>query len=165
MSVQDQLTIVVADDDPGDRALFSDALSQACIANPVVFVEDGFDLLNYLLQRRKYRTPDDPRCPGLVLLDLNMPGMDGREALERIRSTVELRNIPVVVLTTSPTAEDIRRSYEHGANSFITKPATFAGLVHVVHALQAYWIDTVELPAATERTAPDLLPDDSSSNE
>jgi len=122
-------------------------LGDARIANAVRFVDDGEELLDYLNQRGKYagEAGNAPR-PGLILLDLNMPRMDGREALKLIKDDTMLRDIPVVVLTTSGLDEDIARTYQSGVNSFITKPVTFPGLVEAMKVLCRYWLRIVELP-------------------
>jgi CheY-like chemotaxis protein len=141
------ITILVCDDDEDDRALTEQALEDAHISNRVRFVGDGEELLDYLYQRGKFAgaTGKAPR-PGLILLDLNMPKMDGREALKVIKEDVTLRDIPVVVLTTSRLDEDMIRSYRLGVNSFITKPVTFSGLVDAMNVLGRYWLEIVELP-------------------
>jgi CheY-like chemotaxis protein len=143
------VTILVCDDDADDRLLTKKALEDAHIANAVKFVEDGEDLLDYLYQRNAYggETGKAPR-PGLILLDLNMPKLDGREALRVIKNDPELRSIPVVVLTTSSRDEDIARSYGLGVNSFITKPVTFSGLLEAMRVVGRYWLEIVELPPA-----------------
>lgn len=141
------ITILMADDDADDRMLAHDAMQESRLCNCFRFVEDGQELMDYLKRRGKYATEDAPR-PGLILLDLNMPRKDGRRALEEIKSDPELRRIPVVVLTTSKTEEDILRTYDLGANSFITKPVTFERLVEIVRTLGVYWFNIVELPGA-----------------
>jgi CheY-like chemotaxis protein len=141
----DPVVILMADDDADDRMLARDAMIESRLANPFVVVEDGQELMDYLHRVGKYATCDAPR-PGLILLDLNMPRMDGREALRAIKSDPELRCIPVVILTTSKTEEDVLRSYDLGANSFITKPVTFERLVEIVSALGLYWLNIVQLP-------------------
>lgn len=142
------VTILVADDDADDRMLIADAFEEACLKNPVDFVEDGIDLLDYLKREGKYADKDDDdSLPGIILLDLNMPRMDGRTALKEIRADARLRKIPIVVLTTSKSEEDILRTYDLGVNSFITKPVTFDGLVQVVQVLNQYWIEIVALPS------------------
>lgn len=140
------ITIVIADDDPEDRMLAEDALKGSRLVNDVRFVEDGEDLLEYLQRRGKYSDPDSAPRPGLILLDLNMPRMDGREALQQIKQDPELRRIPVVVLTTSKAEEDIYRSYDLGVNSFIIKPVTFESLVNIMRVLERYWFEIVEIP-------------------
>jgi CheY-like chemotaxis protein len=141
------ITIVVADDDPDDRMLMKDALEENRLADDLHFVENGEELMDYLNHRGKYLDPAGSPRPGLVLLDLNMPKKDGREALREIDVDPRLRSIPIVVMTTSEAEEDIERSYGLGANSFITKPVTFAALVDVTRMLGRYWLDVVALPA------------------
>ncbi len=141
------LTILLADDDADDRMMASEALAEARIANPLVCVEDGGELLDYLLGTGPYAGARPP-LPGLILLDLNMPRVDGREALCQLKQHPELRRIPVIVLTTSKAEKDIRTTYDLGVNSFITKPVSFNGLVDVMRGLGHYWLEIVELPAA-----------------
>jgi CheY-like chemotaxis protein len=143
------ITILICDDDEDDQALTKQALEDAHISNALMFVEDGEQLLDYLNQRGVYAGEKGlaPR-PGLILLDLNMPRMDGREALQRIKSDPALRDIPIVVLSTSSADQDIVRSYQMGVNSFITKPVTFTGLVEAMNVLGRYWLEIVELPPA-----------------
>lgn len=141
------ITIVVCDDDEDDRLLTEQALKDARVSNDVRFVDDGEDLLDYLYQRGRFagETGLAPR-PGLILLDLNMPKMDGREALRRIKGDLSLHDIPVVILTTSNLDADVIRSYRLGVNSFITKPVTFSGLVEAMNVLGRYWLEIVALP-------------------
>ena len=139
------IVILMADDDADDRVLARDAMHENRLGNCVRFVEDGQELMDYLNRAGRYTTEDAPR-PGLILLDLNMPRKDGRQALREIKGNPELRCIPVVVLTTSKTEEDILRTYDLGANSFITKPVTFEGLVDIVRGLGSYWFNIVTLP-------------------
>ena len=148
------ITILICDDDADDRLLTQQALEGAHVSNAVNFVEDGEQLLDYLYQRGAYagETGKAPR-PGLILLDLNMPNMDGREALKVIKADVSLRDIPVVVLSTSALDEDIVRSYKLGVNSFITKPVTFSGFVEVMNVLGRYWLEIVELPPVPDLSA------------
>jgi CheY-like chemotaxis protein len=140
------ITILLADDDEDDRLLARDALAESRLANDLYMVSDGEELMDYLLRRGEYAELADSPRPGLILLDLNMPKMDGREALKEIKSHPNLRQIPVVVLTTSQAEEDIYRTYDLGANSFITKPVMFASLVRVMKNLGNYWFEIVELP-------------------
>jgi CheY-like chemotaxis protein len=140
------IVILMADDDADDRLLAKDALTECRLANDLHFVEDGEELLEYLQRRGKYSSMVDAPRPGLILLDLNMPKKDGREALKEIRADPELRKIPVVVLTTSKADSDIGCIYELGANSFISKPVSFDSLVEVMKILGRYWFEIVELP-------------------
>jgi CheY-like chemotaxis protein len=148
MSPRTSVVILMADDDADDRDLTRDALAESRLANDLHFVEDGVQLLDYLHQRGPYSRPGSAPRPGVILLDLNMPRKDGREALLEIKADPELRKIPVVVMTTSKAEEDIAQSYDLGASSFITKPVTFEGLVEVVRGLGKYWFEIVELPPA-----------------
>jgi two-component system response regulator len=140
------ITILMADDDADDRLMTRDAFAENRLANDLRFVENGVELLDYLKRRGKYSDPASSPRPGLILLDLNMPKMDGREALEAIKADPDLKRIRIVVLTTSKAEEDIYRSYNLSAASYITKPVTFDALVEVVKALGKYWLEIVELP-------------------
>jgi CheY-like chemotaxis protein len=144
------ITILLADDDPDDRMLAREALEESRLANDLHFVEDGEELMDYLYRRGKYTSMASSPRPGLILLDLNMPKKDGREALKEIKADPDLRRIPVVVLTTSKAEEDLLRAYDLGANSFITKPVAFGGLVDVMKALGRYWFRIVDLPSVLE---------------
>ena len=147
LNSQAPLTILLADDDPDDRMMAADALSEARVSNPLICVEDGVELLDYLFGTGKYEA-NPPALPGLILLDLNMPRVDGREALAKLKQDPVLRRIPVIVLTTSEADDDIFRTYDLGVNSFITKPVSFDGLVDVMRGLGHYWLEIVALPAA-----------------
>ena len=141
------VTILMADDDEDDRVLTADALRRSRLVNDMRFVVDGDDLMKYLRGEGAYAPGGLPSPrPGLILLDLNMPKKDGREALAEIKGDPELRQIPVVVLTTSKAEEDIFRTYDLGVNSFVSKPVTFEQLAEVMTALALYWFDLVELP-------------------
>jgi CheY-like chemotaxis protein len=140
------ITILLADDDEDDRLMTRDALRDARLHNPLRTVIDGVELMEYLRREGEYADPDESPRPGMILLDLNMPRMDGREALGAIKGDPELRSIPVVVLTTSKAEEDVVRSYDLGVNSFITKPVTFLGLVEVMKVFSRYWLEIVDLP-------------------
>lgn len=144
------ITILMADDDEDDRELARDALQDARLANDMRFAVDGQDLMDYLRREGPYAdaTVDAPR-PGIILLDLNMPKKDGREALAEIKGDPALRRIPVVVLTTSKDEADVLRTYDLGVSSFITKPVTFGGLVEVMRTWSRYWFELVELPSDT----------------
>ena len=140
------ITILMADDDPDDRQLTKDAFVESRLLNDLRFVEDGEELLDYLQHRGKYVDPASSPRPGLILLDLNMPRKDGREALKEIKADPALRKIRVVILTTSKAEEDICRSYDLSAASYITKPVTFSAMVDVVKTLGKYWLEIVALP-------------------
>lgn len=137
------ILLVMAEDDPEDRMLAEDAFKQARLASRLVTVPDGEHLLNYLYRRDGY---ENATRPDLLLIDLNMPRKDGREAIAEIKADPQLRSIPIVVLTTSGTEEDITYSYDIGVNSYIKKPVTFEKLVHIVRTLGSYWFEIVELP-------------------
>jgi CheY-like chemotaxis protein len=138
--------VLVADDDEDDRELTRDALLEVN-AGTVRFVRDGQELLDYL--RNKGAEAGQPaETPDLVLLDLNMPRMNGAQALSEIRADRDIASIPVVVFTTSRDEQDVRDSYERGANSFISKPSTFADLVEAMRAFRTYWADVVNLPTS-----------------
>lgn len=136
----------MADDDADDRLLAKDALAECKLPGELHFVENGEELLDYLNRRGKFAHVAQSPRPGLILLDLNMPKKDGREALREIKNNPDLRKIPVVVLTTSTADIDINQIYDIGANSFISKPVTFDSLVKVMRILGDYWCDVVELP-------------------
>lgn len=141
------ITILMADDDEEDRDLTHEALERAHLTNQVRFVGDGQELLDYLRREGRYADPAaDAPTPGIILLDLNMPKKDGREALAEIKADPDLKSIPIVVLTTSRDEEDVVRSYDLGVNSFISKPVTFGSLVDVMGAWGRYWFEIVELP-------------------
>jgi CheY-like chemotaxis protein len=141
------ITILMADDDDDDRMLAQKALRGSRLVNDMRFAVDGEDLMRYLRHEPPYANGLDAPRPGLILLDLNMPKMDGREALSLIKADPVLRQIPVIVLTTSAAEEDVIRTYDLGVNSFITKPVTFEGLVEVMSTLSRYWFEIVDLPA------------------
>ena len=147
------ITILYADDDPEDRMLVKEAWEENRLANPLHFVEDGEELMDYLRRRGKYVDLKDEPMPGMILLDLNMPRKDGREALQEIKADPRLRLIPVVVLTTSKAEEDIFRAYDLGVNSFILKPVTFESLVDITLTLSKYWFEVVELPSESSEDA------------
>jgi len=136
--------LLMADDDADDRQMTREALEESRVLNDIGFVEDGEQLMDYLHQRGRYAR--GAQRPDLILLDLNMPRKDGREALAEIKGDPALRQIPVVILTTSKAEEDIFRSYDLGVNSYVTKPVTFQGLVEVMRGLGCYWVQLVQLP-------------------
>ena len=148
------VSILMADDDEDDRLMTQEALANSHLANDLRFVVDGEDLMDYLHQRGAYgegglEAPE----PGIILLDLNMPKKDGREALREIKADPQLKHIPVVVMTTSKAEADIFMTYNLGVNSFITKPVTFAGLCEVVQGFSRYWFEIVELPVFVDADA------------
>lgn len=145
---RERITILMADDDPDDRLLVQDAFDEIRLANPLVFVEDGIELMDYLRRSGAYTHLAGTPLPGLILLDLNMPKKDGRETLREIKQDPALRTIPIVVLTTSNAEEDILRTYDLGSNSFIVKPVTFDKLVEIIRKVTQYWLEIVRLPPA-----------------
>jgi CheY-like chemotaxis protein len=142
------IRILMAEDDPDDRLMVKEALAEARIINAIEFVNDGEELLDYLKRRGEFSYLKGEPYPGLILLDLNMPRKDGRDALMEIKSDTRLKHIPVVALTTTRSEEDITNLYACGINSYIIKPITFDALVEVMKALTSYWFEIVELPVA-----------------
>jgi len=140
------ITILMADDDADDRQLTREALEDARLINDIRFVENGEELMEYLRRQGKYAPPAEAPRPGIILLDLNMPRKDGRTVLKELKQDADLRTIPVVVLTTSKSDEDVYRSYDLGVNSYIVKPVTFEALVDTLQTLEKYWFEIVELP-------------------
>lgn len=146
MTTHERITILMADDDPDDRLLVQDAFDEIRLSNPLVFVEDGVELMDYLRRCGTYAHLAGTPLPGLILLDLNMPKKDGREVLKEIKQDLALRTIPIVILTTSNVEEDILRTYDLGTNSYIIKPVTFDKLVEIVSKVTQYWLEIVRLP-------------------
>lgn len=144
------MTILLAEDDPDDRMLAQEAFDESMLLNSLEMVEDGEELMDYLHSTGKFSGESARPRPGLILLDLNMPRKDGREALKEIKSDPELRRIPIVVLTTSKAEEDILRTYDLGVNSFVVKPVTFDALVDVLKTIGKYWFEIVQLPCDNE---------------
>jgi len=147
MTDQHEVTILVAEDDPDDRLLIDDALSESRLCNKIRFAHDGEELMQYLRNEGKFADEIENPRPGLILLDLNMPKMDGREALSEIKKDADLRRIPVVILTTSKAEEDVLKTYDLGVSSFITKPVSFEDFVDVMQTIGKYWFKIVHLPA------------------
>jgi CheY-like chemotaxis protein len=139
------ITILMADDDADDRLLTKEAFEASRLANELRFVEDGVELLDYLYHRGKFADPATSPRPSILLLDLNMPKKDGREVLADIRKDPQFTHIRIIILTTSKAEEDILRTYDLGATSYITKPVTFDSMVDVVKTLGRYWLEIVEL--------------------
>jgi CheY-like chemotaxis protein len=138
--------ILMAEDDSDDRLLAKDAMAESGLSMELRFVEDGVELMDYLNRRNKFIQPENSPRPGLIILDLNMPRKDGREALREIKTDPELRRIPVVVLTTLTAGPDIAKVYELGANSFISKPVAFNALIGLLKSVANYWFTVVVLP-------------------
>jgi CheY-like chemotaxis protein len=147
------IRIVVADDDADDRMMIKDAFEESKLGNPIDFVEDGMELMEYLKREGKYASLSGQPYPGFILLDLNMPRKDGRTALKEIKESSELHRIPIVILTTSKAEEDIIKTYNLGVNSFICKPVSFDKLVDIVKTVGHYWIEIVALPPECQRVA------------
>jgi CheY-like chemotaxis protein len=145
------IIILMADDDEDDILLTQKALQKGKLLNTLYSVKDGEELLDYLLLRGDHTDPAHAPRPGIILLDLNMPKKDGREALKDIKAHADLQDIPIVVFTTSKAEEDIYRSYKLGVNSFITKPVTFENMIEVMRALGTYWFEIVTLPTENKR--------------
>jgi CheY-like chemotaxis protein len=143
--------ILLAEDDLGDQELTTRALKEGKIENELYIVKDGEEALDYLFRRGRYTDPKTSPRPDLFLLDLNMPKLDGRQVLEQICSIHELRNIRVVVLTTSHQEEDITRSYDLGVHSYITKPVDLDQFFNVIRTLEEYWLQIVVLPAKDDK--------------
>lgn len=146
MATHQPAPILLAEDDPDDRFLLIDAIRRSSLAVAVQVVEDGEALMDYLLRRGSYTAPGAAPRPSLILLDLNMPRKDGREALREIKNNPVLRPIPVVVLTTSASQRDINQSYDLGVNAYLTKPDSVDDLTHAVRVLHDFWFRAVRLP-------------------
>jgi CheY-like chemotaxis protein len=144
------VTILMAEDNEDDRLLTLEAMHTARLVNDLRFVSNGVELLDYLQRRGEYADPDSAPWPGIILLDINMPMMDGLTALRRLKDDPALRRIPVVMLTTSDDQHDVLRSYDLGAASYVTKPVTFSSLVELVRTLEGYWTGIVTLPPSDE---------------
>jgi CheY-like chemotaxis protein len=142
------ITILMADDDADDRELAQEALRLSQVPSDLRCVEDGEELLDYLNRRGRYSAPESAPEPGLILLDLNMPRMDGHEVLRQLKRDSRLKRIPVIILSTSRRDEDVAGSYDLGANCFITKPGSFSELIQMMKVLDAHWVQTAELPHA-----------------
>jgi len=145
-TVNNQVPILIADDDKEDCEMIREAFQESRLLNRLFFVHDGEELMNYLKRQGKYEDQNQYPMPGLILLDLNMPKKDGREAIQEIRSSDEFKQIPIVVLTTSQAEEDVFRTYNLGVNSLITKPVEFSSLVQIMKDLGHYWFELVKLP-------------------
>lgn len=149
-----QQPILIVEDSPEDFLMIKRGFAKAKLANPIFHCEDGDEALDFLFHRGQYSPPQDPPVPGIILLDLNLPGTDGQEVLREIKEHPSLKTIPVIVLTTSTDERDIKNSYSNGANSYITKPVTFTGFTQAVQRLKDYWFSIVILPHGEERERP-----------
>lgn len=138
--------VLVAEDDADDRLLIQKAFKRGTETGNLVYVENGEELLKYLKREAPYTNEEQYPRPQIVLLDLNMPKKDGREALREIKTDKDLCKIPVIVLTTSRAQDDIEHMYKMGSNSYITKPSSFDGLLTIAKEIEEYWFRTVELP-------------------
>ena len=147
------IRILVAEDDADDRMMIKDAFEESKLGNPIDFVEDGVQLLEYLRREGPYQNLAGQPFPGFILLDLNMPRKDGRTVLKEIKSDPVLHRIPIIILTTSKAEEDIIKTYNLGVNSFICKPVSFDKLVDIVKTVGHYWIEIVALPPECQRSA------------
>ncbi|GAA4313838.1 response regulator [Compostibacter hankyongensis] len=140
-----QPPILIAEDDADDRFLLQSAFEEQGYKGEIQFVNNGVELLDHLSAILDGKE-EDRRFPGLILLDLNMPKKDGREALQEIKQHEVLRKIPVIVFTTASNGREVDRCYSIGANSYLVKPVSFEGLLKVVGALNDYWFRTVCIP-------------------
>ena len=147
MRNEKKLVILIADDDEDDRLMTKEAFEELQLLNELVFVKDGVELLEYLRHQGAYVDVESCPRPGLILLDLNMPRMDGREALKEIKKDDDLKSIPVSIFSTSKAEEDVIRSYNLGVNCFVTKPVTYKALLKVISQLSSFWFELVSLPA------------------
>ncbi len=146
LEIKKQPVILYAEDDDDDYLLVTDAFRQADFKPDMRRVKDGEELIDYLTRQGQYQRVESSPRPAVILLDLNMPKKDGREALKEIKSHPDFKRIPVVIITTSRAEEDVFRTYDFGANSFIRKPIHFDKFVEIARTFEKYWLDTVILP-------------------
>ena len=140
--------ILMVDDDPEDSLLVREALGETGYRHQLRFLYNGEELLDYLHRRGKYVDQQSSPRPDLILLDLKMPKMEGKEVIRQLKSDPLLKRIPIVVLTTSTAQDDICSAYQTGVNSYVTKPVTFRELVDIMKGLGKYWFEVVKLPPA-----------------
>lgn len=145
-NITPQQTILFIDDSDEDFEVAKRGFTRAGMVNPVHRCTDGEDALDYLLRREKYAAPDLSPRPGIIILDLNMPGTDGRAVLKTIKTDTSLKKIPVIVLTTSSADEDIEECYTDGANSYIVKPVDLDGFMQAIQRLRDFWFEVVVVP-------------------
>ena len=145
-SSNQHMIILIAEDDPDDQLLIRDALRTANVDHRLVFLTDGHELIDYLNQRGEFTDASTAPRPSLILLDLNMPRMDGRKALAEIKSNENTRRIPVIVFTTSDSEADIHKCYDLGGNAYVVKPEDFNELVRIMRTLNEHWGNTAEIP-------------------
>ena len=151
MATGDYPPLLLVEDSPEDRVATTRAFKKCGLMNPIVCCEDGDDALDYLHRRGKYTEPSSARRPGVILLDLNMPGTDGREVLAEIKADDALKTIPVIVLSTSTDARDISGSYSAGASSYMRKPVDMDGFAAAMQSMKQWWFDVVILPGTGGR--------------
>lgn len=142
--------ILVAEDDPDDKLMLTEAFSESNIINKLTFVENGEELLKYLYGAEQYQNRQEFPFPSIIILDLNMPKIDGREALKKIKSDKKLCTIPIIIFTTSDAERDINMAYENGVNCYITKPDSFSELKDIAKQLNHYWLEIVTIPDCNE---------------
>lgn len=147
---KENIPVLLVEDDDDDVRLTQRAFVKGKILNKLYVVRDGEEAMEFLEHRGRYTDRVSAPLPGVILLDLNMPLMNGREVLRRIKSNESLRHVPVIILTTSDQEEDIWDCYEHGANTFITKPVRFSNFLEAVVTLGKYWLCVAELAESKE---------------
>ncbi|HXG13002.1 MAG TPA: response regulator [Gemmataceae bacterium] len=144
--IRPEHSILLIEDSPEDYQTTVRALRQVGLANPIHHCADGDEALDFLHRRGAYADPARAPRPMIILLDLNLPGTDGREVLAEVKRCDGLKVIPVIVLTTSADERDVQRCYEAGANSYIQKPVDFDGFLRAIRSLKEYWFEIVILP-------------------
>jgi two-component system response regulator len=143
-------SILLVEDSQDDYEATIRAFKKVSLRNPVVWCRSGRDALDYLKQEGSFKGTDDESRPGLILLDLNMPGLDGRKTLQMIKQDSALKWIPVIILTTSADERDIQNCYQMGANTYVQKPVSFEGLIEAIQRLKTYWFEFALLPKELE---------------
>lgn len=141
------LIFLYAEDDSEDTMLMNEAMEEGEMEDKLKIVDDGEALMNYLQNKEEYQNPDQAPKPDVILLDLNLPKKDGREALKQIKKDPHLKHIPVIAITTSKSEEDIKKAYQLGANAFVTKPVSFQSLVETMKSMKRFWGEVSELPS------------------